>query len=134
MSNSATINPLWKIVRRIQNQLHPAVSIATGNTTVTADSAQNGGAVVSNLGATGTVTVALPAAKVGMKVTALVQSAQALRLDPNGTETIALPTGVQQAAGKYITNSTIGSTIQLIVVKQGQWDVAASNGTFTAEA
>lgn len=110
-----------------------AVSVsASGGTVAAADASR--GAYVSNAGATGAVVYALPAAKVGMRVNAVVQAAQALRLDPNGTETVALPTGVQQAAGKYIQASTVGATIQLVVLTAGKWDVAASSGTWASEA
>jgi hypothetical protein len=46
---------------------------------------------------------ALPAAVVGLNIAFASGATQELRIDPNGTETIALPsTGVQGAAGKYL--------------------------------
>lgn len=89
---------------------------------------------LSNLGAAGAATFTLPAAKKGMRVRAIVQVAQSMRLDPNGTETIALPSGVQQAAGKYVQNAVIGSYLHLICLVDGKWDVEGFNGTWTAEA
>lgn len=90
---------------------------------------------VSNAGASGAATFTLPAAVVGMRVTANVEAAQELRLDPNGTETIALPSsGVQGAAGKYLTADAVGERVQLVCFTAGTWDVIDYSGTWTAEA
>lgn len=89
---------------------------------------------VSNAGASGAATFTLPAALVGMRVTANVEAAQELRLDPNGTETIALPSsGVQGAAGKYLTADAVGERVQLVCFTAGTWDVIDYTGTWTAE-
>lgn len=128
------MSALTRIIEKIRTRLHPKTIVATANTEIPYADALYGGVRVSNRGATGAVVFALPPANVGMTVEANVLAAQALRLDPNGNETVALPTGVQQGAGKYIGNSTIGSTIKLVVLVKGQWDVQASNGTFAAEA
>src|SRR5690606_25911799 len=75
------------------------VADADGATLTAAQS----GSVVTNLGAAGAATFALPAATVGLEFLFYVLAAQELRIDPNGTETIGLPSsGAQQAAGKYI--------------------------------
>lgn len=88
-----------------------------------------------NTGAGAAVVFALPAAIPGYEVYARVVAAQALRLDPNGTETIALPsTGVQGAAGKYLGCSTAGATLHLKCSVAGAWDVLGSTGTWVAEA
>lgn len=87
-----------------------------------------------NTAAAGTITFALPAATVGLHFDFHVKATQALRIDPNGTETIALPTGAQQAAGKYIWADAIGEYIRLVCVKAGEWDVRGAVGTWTAEA
>jgi hypothetical protein len=90
---------------------------------------------VSNAGASGATTFTLPAAEPGMRVTAVVEAAQPLRLDPSGTQTIALPsTGVQSAAGKYIAADAIGENVTLVCLTIGTWDVTNFTGTWTAEA
>lgn len=90
--------------------------------------------VFSNAGASGTVTGTLPVARAGYEFTAVVAAAQALRLDPNGSETIALPsTGVPGAAGKYLTSNTVGNTVTLVADTTGTWRVKSYTGTWTAE-
>jgi hypothetical protein len=130
---AVAMSALFRIIKRIEARLRPAAVVATANTTVTRDQAWNE-VVVSNRGASGAVTFALPAAEVGMRVTAIVQAVQELRLDPSGTQTIALANGVQQAAGKYIVADAIGETISLVCLRPGAWDVENHNGTWTAEA
>lgn len=86
-------------------------------------------------GAAGAVTFALPAATVGQRYRFRVGATQELRIDPNGTETIALPsTGVQGAAGKYLTADANGETVAIECTKTGQWSVFGFTGTWTSEA
>jgi len=111
----------------------PAVTVAAAGGAITAAQAL-AGAFVSNLGAAAEATFTLPAAIPGMRVAAVVQVAQELRLDPNGTETIALPsTGVQGAAGKYLTANAVTETVQLVCLTAGTWDVLDYSGTWTAQ-
>jgi hypothetical protein len=42
--------------------------------------------------------------------------------------------GVQQAAGKYITADAIGERIHIVCITAGTWDALYHQGTFTAEA
>lgn len=96
--------------------------------------ASQSGATLTNTGASGTITFALPAAVPGMRFNARVSVAQALRLDPNGTETISLPsTGVPGAAGKYLVADAIGETVMLFCAVAGTWSVLGYTGTWTAE-
>lgn len=100
----------------------------------TLTAAQSGG-YISNLGAAGAAVFALPAALPGMSFTAIVEAAFALRLDPDGTETIALPsTGVQGAAGKYLEADAVGEKVKLICLTAGTWSVEHYSGTWTAQA
>ena len=92
------------------------------------------GKVFTNTGASGAVTFSLPAATVGLWYRFVVKAAQELRIDPNGTETISLPTGVQQAAGKYISADAIGERISVECVKAGEWDTTEAVGTWSAES
>jgi len=108
------------------------VTAKTANYTVTTG---DSGKVLTTVGASATVTFALPAAVVGLEYIFRVGAAQELRIDPNGTETIALPsTGVQGAAGKYLTANADGETIHILCTKAGQWSVLGFTGTWEAES
>jgi hypothetical protein len=91
------------------------------------------GKTFTNTGATGAVAFTLPAATVGQWYRFKVKATQELRIDPNGTETIALPSsGAQQAAGAYIVADAIGEGCEIECVKAGEWDVNFYTGTWTA--
>lgn len=93
------------------------------------------GATLTNTGASGQVTFSLPPAVKGLNIRARVDAAQELRLDPNGTEQICLPsTGVPGAAGKYLTADAVNETVHLRCIETGIWDVVSYTGTWTAEA
>lgn len=92
------------------------------------------GGVFTNEGATGAAVFALGPAAVGVELTFFVMAAQELRIDPSGTETIALPSsGAQGAAGKYLSADAVGEWVRLLCVKAGQWQVTGYAGTWTAE-
>ena len=104
----------------------------TANYTVLDDEAYSG-ARFDTTGAAGTVTFALPAALPGMKLTFRVGAVQELRVDPNGTETISLPsTGAPSAAGAYLTANAIGETVEIECLVAGTWTVMGFTGTWTA--
>ncbi len=95
---------------------------------------ENGTGIIST-GASGAITISLPPATVGLHYYFYVDAAQELRIDPNGTETISLPsTGVPGAAGKYLTANAAGETVHLVCAKAGTWSVMGFTGTWTAEA
>ena len=107
------------------------VAARTANTTITP---VESGCAFTNTGATGAVVFALPPALPGLRYTFGVGAAQALRIDPNGTETVSLPsTGAPGAGGKYLQASDIGATVALVCLKAGNWSVAGYTGTWTAE-
>jgi hypothetical protein len=109
------------------------VDAKTANYTVIADT--DNGKTFTNEGAAGAITFALPAATVGQWFRFKVKVAQELRIDPNGTQTIALPsTGAQGAAGKYLTADAVGEGVELECVKAGVWEANYYTGTWTAEA
>lgn len=109
------------------------VEAHTADDTLTA--AEMYGSVHTSVGAAGTVVLTLPASVVGMHAWFRVGAAQELRLEPNGTEKIALPsTGVAGAAGKYLTANADGESVQLVCTKAGEWSVFGFTGTWTAEA
>lgn len=108
------------------------VEVKTANYTVLTPT--DNGKTFTNEGAAGAITFALPASTVGQWYRFVVKAAQELRIDPNGTETISLPTGVQQAAGKYIGADAIGERISVECVKAGVWETSEDVGTWTAES
>lgn len=92
------------------------------------------GSTLTNTGATGATTFTLPAAVPGLRFDVRVNAAQELRLDPNGTETIALPsTSVQGAAGKYLSADAVGEGGTIWCDIAGRWETDL-NGTWSAEA
>lgn len=92
------------------------------------------GATLTNTGASGAVSFVLPPAVKGLSIRARVDAAQALQLDPNGTEQICLPsTGVPGGAGKYLVADAVNETVHLRCVETGIWDVVSYTGTWTAE-
>ncbi len=103
---------------------------ADGATLTAADT----GKVFSNLGASGAVTFVLPPATPGLEFYFAVKVAQQLRVDPNGTQTIELPsTAAQQAAGKYIVADAIAEFLHIRCLVAGAWSVVSSGGTWTVE-
>ncbi len=89
------------------------------------------GSVHSNLGATGTITLTLPAsAPQGTVFTFAVQAAQELRIDP-GTATIRDDSG--QTADKYKSADVVGECLSLVADSNGDWVTIAKNGTWTEE-
>lgn len=103
---------------------------ALGDTLLAAES----GSVHSNKGASGAIVLVLPVATVGLRFRFYVGAAQELRIDPNGTETISLPSnGVAGAAGKYLTANAIGETVELLCCETGTWAAFGFTGTWTAE-
>lgn len=106
-----------------------AVSVKTADYTVLASEV---GTTFLNTGASAAVTFALPPATVGLWYRFVCKAAQELRVDPNGTETIALDTGVQQAAGAYLTFNAIGERVTVECLVAGTWETSDPVGTITA--
>jgi hypothetical protein len=118
-------------VSRLQLALRTVTAKTADYTVLAADS----GTCFTTVGAAGTVIFALPAAVVGLEYYFRVGAAQELRIDPNGTEVIALPsTGVAGAAGKYLTANADGESVHLMCTKAGTWTAFGFTGTWTAEA
>lgn len=129
---SGTANELVEAVLLKPYFSGPQVVVDADGATLTAEQS---GAVISNLGATGAATFGLPAAVPGLNFTFIVEAAQELRIDPNGNETIALPSsGVQQAAGKYIGADAVGEKVKIHCLTAGTWSVEHYSGTWTAQA
>jgi len=90
------------------------------------------GTAHSNLGASGAITLTLPAsAPAGTKFAFAVQAAQELRVDP-GSATIRDDSG--QTANKYKTANAIGECLMLVADSNGDWATISKYGTWTEEA
>lgn len=101
-----------------------------GDTLTAAES----GSVHTTVGATGEVILVLPAATVGLEFFFYVGAAQDLKIDPDGSETISLPsTGVPGAGGKYLLADLAGETVHLMCAVAGSWACMGYTGTWTAE-
>jgi len=93
---------------------------------------EESGSVHTNLGATGTVTLTLPASALeGTIFTFAVQAAQELQVDP-GSATIRDDSGL--TAGKYKVADAIGECLTLVADSNGDWATIAKHGTWTEEA
>jgi hypothetical protein len=93
--------------------------------------AAESGSVHTNLGATGTVKLTLPAsAEAGIIFTFAVQALQQLCIAP-GAATIRDDSG--QTAGKYKSANVIGRCITLVADSNGDWVTVAKNGTWMEE-
>lgn len=129
-------NPFAGMLNKlIREQVAPVIKSAVSVVVTRAQTIRK--VVVSNVGAAGAVTFTLPPATTpGQEVRAIVKAAQVLRVKPNGTETMALPsTGVQGAAGKGMEADAVGESGIWVVVVPGTWDyLGPADGTWTAEA
>ncbi len=89
------------------------------------------GSVHTNLGASATVTLTLPAsASPGTVFGFAVQAAQQLRIDP-GPAAIRDDSG--QTADKYKSANSIGASLTVIADSAGNWATIAKNGTWSEE-
>ncbi len=109
--------------------LKKTIEAHTADDTLTA---AESGSVHTNLGASATVTLTLPAsASPGTVFSFAVQAAQQLRIDP-GTAAIRDDSG--QTADKYKSAGTIGASLTIIAESAGNWATIAKNGTWSEEA
>ena len=94
--------------------------------------AAESGSVHTNRGATGTVTLTLPAsAQAGTEFTFAVQAVQELRVEP-GSAAIRDDSG--QTGGKYKSANAIGVCLTVVADASGDWITTAKHGTWTEEA
>jgi hypothetical protein len=115
----------------LSDAYQPVIITTSGTVTMTR---QQSGTHFINTGATDTVEYDLPNADVGLfYYFTVIEDTCDIFIDPLGTDTVALATGVQQAAGKYITADATGETCKIICLKKDQWEHHNSIGTWTAE-
>lgn len=106
--------------------------IIEAHTSDDALAAVESGSVHTNLGATGTVTLTLPAdPSQGTQFSFAVQAAQEMRIAPG---TAAIRDGSGQTAGKYKSAGAIGAALTLVADANGDWATIAKNGTWSEEA
>jgi hypothetical protein len=85
-------------------------------------------ALITNAGASGTITISLDSnCAIGDRIRCRVEAAQEFRIDPDGSSSI-LPGG---GAGVRIANSTIGSEIELERISSTVWYLRRSLGIWT---
>ena len=101
----------------------------TSNDTLTESES---GSVHTNLGATGLVTLTLPAsAAAGTRFTFAVQAVQQFRVNPG---TAASRDNSGQTPDTYKWADAIGESITLVADSNGDWVTTAKNGTWSQEA
>lgn len=89
------------------------------------------GSVHTNTGATGVVTLTLPAgASAGTQFAFCVQAAQQLRVDPGAA---AIRDNSGQTAGKYKWADAVGECITLVADSNGDWVTVGKYGVWTEE-
>lgn len=119
---------------KIYDNAYTVITKTQADTPVTVND-YDSGATLTNTGASGQVTFSLPPAVKGLSIRARVDAAQELRLDPNGSEQICLPsTGVPGTAGKYLSADAVNEVVHLRCIEDGIWDVVSYAGTWTAES
>lgn len=141
MSISQTLkNKIWNVFgitggNEMVDHLDSPIKTVEAHTASDTLATTESGSVHTTAGASDTVTFSMPAAALGLEFFFKVGAAKELRIDPNGTDTIALPsTGVQGAAGKYLTANAAGETVHLICDVVGSWSVYGFTGTWTAQS
>lgn len=102
----------------------------SGDTLTTAES----GSTHTNTGATGIITIILPAAVVGLEYFFYIGAAFRLQIDPDASEKISLPSsGVPGTGGKWLWADLAGESVHLMCTEDGTWAVMGFTGTWTAE-
>lgn len=102
------------------------VTAMTSNDTLTAAQSYQ---TFTNEGASGTVTLSLPAPAAGLEYSAAVVAAQSLILDAGGSVVIALGPGIESTAGGQISASDPGSFVTLKCLSATRWQaIAGGNG------
>lgn len=111
-----------------------AVEHHTADATLTAAEC---GTLHTNKGAGGAISLTLPAASaanLGLRFRFVVLAAQQLKVEPNGTDQISLPTsGVPETAGDYVVADAIAEALELVCVDAGLWAAFGTVGTWTGQ-
>lgn len=95
---------------------------------------KDSGNIITNTGASGAVTITLPAGRrVGDNYKFRVNAAQELRIDPGLPTDSIVVLGLSPSAGEYITANAAGEHIDLEYIGGGQWFASNIGGTWTEE-
>jgi hypothetical protein len=106
------------------NSFVTVYAVTTGETLTEVHS----GRIVTNNGATGALTLNLPAAAKGLHFIFSLAAAQSIVVDPQGTDQILVLTDM---AGDEITSDTsIGTTVELVAVDDSKWLPIRKIGTW----
>lgn len=118
----------WKklLSSALINKLLPSTT-TDYTSTPTAVSASLTGQRLTNYGATQVVTFTLPAATVGLRYSFTRRAGYAVRIDPNGTETID-----EGGAGKYLSIEYRGQ-VDIECLTSGEWEVTGGSGLYVME-
>lgn len=110
------------------------ITVQAKTAAYTITTAENG-TCFTNTGATAARIFSLPPATPGLHYYFSVGAAFALQIDPDGTETISLPSnGVPGAGGKYLEADAVGESVRLVCCVAGNWACFGYTGTWTAQA
>jgi hypothetical protein len=109
--------------------IRKSVEAHTSNDTL---SQAESGSVHTNLGASGVVTLMLPASALqGVAFMFAVQAPFELRVDPGSA---AIRDEIGQAVGKYKSAGIVGRSLSLVADANGDWATIARNGEWDEEA
>jgi hypothetical protein len=102
----------------------------TAGDTLTASESQS---VHTNAGASGSVTLVLPAAAVGLAFEFVVLAVQTLEIEAAAGDTLRVGADVSGAAGTIDANA-IGEVVRLVAVSASAWVATSYHGTWTVSA
>ena len=113
----------------LEYRTNVANSAATGNITTAGT-----GSVYTNIGATGTIVLTLPAAATGWTYTFYRVADFAMRIQPlQAAGSAIIVAAGKQADDNYVELGAVGSSIKLVCNSQGDWMAVSENGTITPE-
>ena len=125
----------YQVQQYLANKQSPDRDIVLTRTTDLTLKPKDTGAIINNTGATGAVTIPLPAgARIGNKFKFRVNAAQELRIDPGlPTHSIVLA-GLSPSAGEYVTANAAGEYVDLEFIGNNTWFASNIGGTWTEES
>ena len=103
----------------------PRAVTETANYTIPATAC---GTAYNNVGATGSVTLTLPAAAPGLSYTFTVDASQTVEVLRAGSDQIAI--GASNSSSNNVTSSGPYATLTIYAYKTGQWVASSSTGTW----
>lgn len=125
----------YQVQQYLANKQSPDRDVVLTRTSDLTLKPKDTGAIINNTGATGAVTITLPAgARIGNKFKFRVNAAQELRIDPGlPTDSIVL-SGLSPSAGEYVTANAAGEYVDLEYIGNNTWFASNIGGTWTEES